>query len=278
VSASIRLVNPQKITRERFIGGGTCTEIMHDFLKDCFIYGISQCYAGGTGSGKTTFMADIMSYYPDHKRLITIEKSVREFDLRKLDENGNSVNNVIHMVTRDSDDVNRNVTILDLVTACLTMHPEAICVAEMKNEESWEAQEASRTGHTVLTTTHASSTQGIYTRLATLCLQKYSQVPFDIIIRLVCEAFPLAVFVKQLEDGKRHIMEIAECVYRDGDKYDMRPLWVYEVTDEKREGDSVIINGGFVRKNGISEQLKTRLLENGMPETTLNKYIRKEAV
>jgi pilus assembly protein CpaF len=274
VSASIRLVNPQKITKEQFIANETCTEDMHDFLKDCFIYGVSQCFAGGTGTGKTTIMADIMSYYPDHMRLITVEKSVREFDLRKFDENGNVINNVIHMVTRDSDDANRNVSVLDLVTCCLTMHPEAVCVAEMKNEEAWEAQEASHTGHTVLTTTHASSTRGIYTRLTTLCLQKYSHVPFNTILRLVCGAFPLAVFVKQLKDGKRHIMEIAECVYHCDDVYEMRPLWVYEVEDEiYDENDEVVIKGGFKKKNDVSEKLQEWLIEHGMPRKTLEKYV-----
>ena len=275
VSASIRIVNPQKITREQFIANETCTDDMHSFLKDCFIYGISQCYAGGTGSGKTTFMADIMSFYPPHKRLITIEKSVREFDLRKFDENGNVTNNVIHMVTRDSDDSNRSVTILDCMTASLTMHPEAVVVAEMKNEESWEAQETARTGHTVLTTTHASSTQGIYTRLATLCLQKYANVPFPIIIRLVCEAFPIAIFMKQLEDGKRHLMEIAECSYKSGDQYDIRPLWTYEVRDQYRDkSDKVVIDGGFVKRYDISIGLRQRLLENGMPQNLLNRYMK----
>lgn len=274
ISASIRIVNPQKITKEQFVAGDTCLEIMHDFLKDCFVYGISQCFAGGTGSGKTTFMADIMSFYPNHKRLITIEKAVREFDLRKFDDVGNVINNVIHMVTRDSDDVNRNVSILDLVTAALTMHPEALVVAEMKNEEAWEAQEASRTGHTVLTTTHASDTSGIYTRLATLCLQKFSSVPFEIILRLVCEAFPIAIFMKQLEDGKRHLMEIAECKYLSGDQYEIRPLWTYEVRDEYRNADGkTVINGGFVKKNIISDNLRQRLLDNGMPRQKLEKYI-----
>jgi pilus assembly protein CpaF len=153
------------------------------------------------------------------------------------------------------------------------MHPDGIVVAEMKNEESWEAQEASHTGHTVLTTTHASSTHGIYTRLVTLCLQKYSSVPFSIITRLVCEAFPIAVFMKQLEDGSRHLMEIAECSYREGDKYDIRPLWTYEVRDEQRDDDGkVTINGEFVRRNSISDGLKQRLLENGMPQKLLSKY------
>lgn len=275
VSASIRLVNPQKIGREQFIQGETCTEDMHAFLCDCFKYGVSQCYAGGTGSGKTTFMADIMSYYPDYKRLITIEKSVREFDLRKHGENGEVINNIVHLVTRDSDDASRSVTILQLETACLTMHPDAICVSEMKNEEAWEAIESARTGHTVMTTVHASSTEGIYKRLATLCLQKYSELPYSQIIDFACEAFPISIFLEQLGDGKRHLMEIAECEYLGDGKYRTIPLWVYEVREEKRDNETgaVTINGGFVRRNSISKNLQKWMLRKGMPQTALNKYI-----
>jgi pilus assembly protein CpaF len=278
VSASIRLVNPQKITTEEFIKNGTCTGEMHDFLTNCYIYGVSQCFAGGTGSGKTTFMADVMRQYPSEKRVITIEKSVREFDLRRYDADGKPLNNVLHFVTRDSDEASRNVTILDLVTAALTMHPDAICVAEMKNEEAWEAQEAARTGHTVLTTTHAGSTRGVYTRLATLCLQKYSQVPFEIILRLVCEAFPVAVFLKYMPDGSRKITQIAECRYVGGEKYDVQPLWEFvteqEVSEELPCGKiRTEISGRFVKSGKISEELRVRLAENGMPENLLKRYL-----
>lgn len=271
-ASSIRIVNPQKITREQFVGSETCTEDMYDFLVMCFCYGISQCYAGGTGSGKTTLMADIMSHYPDYKRLITIEKSVREFNLIKTDENGNVLNNVLHFCTRDSDDENRNVTILKLVTAALTMHPDAICVAEMKNEEAWEAQEAARTGHTVMTTTHANSCAGVYSRLATLCLQKYSSVPFNIIVSLVVEAFPISIFLKQLDDGKRHLMEIAECIDLHNGDYKLRPLWQYEVISEEETENGKIIEGHFIKVNSITKELADRLRSNGVPRATLARF------
>lgn len=32
------------------------------------------------------------------------------------------------------------------------------------------------------------------------------------LLSFVTEAFPLAIFLKKLDDGKRHIMEVAECV------------------------------------------------------------------
>ena len=271
--ASIRIVNPMKITREQFITSNMLTEEMYDFLLTCFIHGISQCFAGETGSGKTTIMADIMSNYPNHKRLITLEKSVREFDLVKRDENGNVINDVLHLVTKETDDPNKDVTLAKLLTMCLTMHPNAICVAEMKNDEAWQAQEAARTGHTVLTTTHAGSTEGIYRRLGTLCLQAYPAMNFSVILALVTEAFPIGIYMKQLDDGSRHIMEIAECIYKGGEDYETRPLYRYDILSEERNEDGTIkIEGQFVKVNAPSESLMKRLRGNGVPKAKLEMY------
>ena len=274
VSVSIRIVNPCKITKQQFIESEMCTEEIYEFLAISFVHGISQVYAGATGSGKTTIMADIMSNIPDHRRLITIEKSVREFDLVKRDENGEKINNVVHLVTYESDDPTRCVTMQDLLTKCLTMHPDAICVAEMKNEEAWEAQEAARTGHTVLTTTHASGVKGVYPRLATLCMQLYGDTPMNTLLSFVTEAFPIAVFLKKLDDGRRHIMEVEECVGGNVEesKAITRTLWKYNVKSEKKIDGKIVIDGEFVRVNPISKELHDRMLENGVPEDMLRKY------
>ena len=275
VAVSIRIVNPMKITKQQFIDSEMCTEEMYDFLAISYVHDVSQVYAGGTGSGKTTLMSEIMSNLPDNRRLITIEKSVREFDLVKYDKNGRKRNSVLHFVTYDSDDPSRCVTMRDLLTKCLTMHPDSICVAEMKNEEAWEAQEAARTGHTVLTTTHASSVKGVYPRLATLCMQMYGETPFDILLSFVTEAFPIAVFLKRLDDGKRHIMEIAECtgINREESTAITRTLWKYNVKSENNVDGKVVIDGEFVRVNPISKELYERMHENGVPYDVLQKYI-----
>lgn len=272
VAASIRIVNANKMTMEQFFENDMCTPEMHELLTISYNHGISQVIAGGTGSGKTTLMSEMMSHLPNDRRLITIEKSVREFDLIKRDSTGRAINNVLHFVTHDSDDESKSVTIQKLLTTCLTMNPDSICVAEMKNEEAWEAQEAARTGHTVLTTVHASNIYGIYSRLATLCLQKYSSVPYDTIITLVTDAFPIGVFLKKLDDGKRHIMEIAECESDGNGNYFTRTLWKYDVLSERETENGIEIDGRFVRVNPISENLRKRLHENGVPNETLKKF------
>ena len=48
VAASIRIVNPQSMTKADFVDGGSATDEMLDFLAACLRYGISICVAGAT--------------------------------------------------------------------------------------------------------------------------------------------------------------------------------------------------------------------------------------
>ena len=173
IAASIRIVNPQKLERKDFINNGTATAQMLDFLSYVLRYGVSICVTGATSSGKTTLMSWILSTIPDEKRIFTIENGCREFDLIKEDEYGNVINNVIHTVTRYSEDEKQNIDQEKLLEYALTSNPDIICVGEMKSAEAFTAQEAARTGHGVITTTHANSCEATYYRMVTLCKQKY---------------------------------------------------------------------------------------------------------
>ena len=150
VAASIRIVNPKQLGKKDFVKNKTATADMLDFLSTCLRYGLSMCVTGATGSGKTTVMAWLLSTIPDHMRLFTIENGCREFDLVREDEDGNVVNNVVHTVTRDSDDPKQNIDQEKLLEYALTSNPDIVCVGEMKSSEAFAAQEAARTGHGVL--------------------------------------------------------------------------------------------------------------------------------
>ena len=103
---------------------------------------------GENGSGKTTLMSWILDQISNDKRLITIEKGCREFDSVKRDELGRVLNNVIHFITKESDDPKQVVSMVKLLELALTMHPDFLVVAEMKSEESLQAIKAANTGHT----------------------------------------------------------------------------------------------------------------------------------
>ena len=105
---------------------------------------------------------------------------------------------------------------------------------------------------------------------ATLNKRKYD-MDDEVLMDLVTEAFPIVVFTKQLENKKRRLMEIMECEITPDGKRHFNSLFRYEITENRVEGDKFIINGTHKKVCGISESLKKRFLENGMPREVLNK-------
>lgn len=272
VAVSIRIVNPKKLVKEDFISNGTATEEMLDFLNMCSRYGVSTCITGATSSGKTTLMSHILSQVPNDKRIFSIENGTREFDLVKEDEKGNVLNNVVHTVTRYSDDEKQNIDQEKLLEFALTANPDVICVGEMKSAEAFAAQEAARTGHFVISTTHANSCEATYSRMVTLCKMKYD-INDKTLYNLVTEAFPIVVFAKKLEDNSRKIMEVTECIISKDGSRNLQTLYRYKILKNELVKGKFKIDGRFEKVNNISENLQKRLLENGLPQEILSRLL-----
>ena len=150
-------------------------------------------------------------------------------------------NSVIHTLTRYSENEKQNIDQDMLLDMALRFNPEIICVGEMRSSEAYTAQESARTGHTVLTTIHSNSCESTYSRMRTLCKRKYD-MDDEVLMDLVTEAFPIVVFTKQLENRKRKLMEIMECEITADGKRKFNPLYRYEITENRMEGDRFIIN------------------------------------
>lgn len=272
VSASIRIVNPQNFSKEDFVKSGTATEPMLDFLSQSLRYGVSTCAAGATGSGKTTVAGWILGTIPDEKRIFTIESGSRELALtRQVD--GRVVNSVVHTLARPSENEKQNIDQDILLDFSLRFNPDIICVGEMRGPEAYTAQEASRTGHTVLTTIHSNSCESTYRRMVTLCKRKVDMSDATL-YDLVTEAFPLIVYTKQLENRERKIMEIMECEITSSGKRLFRPIYRYNITENRYADGKLIIRGEHTFVNEISDSLKRRFVENGMPGTILEKLMK----
>ncbi len=269
LSASIRIVNPQKLTKQQFVDYGTATAEMLDLLAACYCHGVSMCITGATSSGKTTLMSWILGQVPYNKRIVTLEQGCREFDLTVEDGEGNVLNNVVHLVTRFSDDPKQNITLVKLLETTLTINPDCVAVAEMKGAESMQAINAANTGHSVITTIHANSCADTYYRMVTLCKQSYD-MDDSTLMGLATKAFPIVAFAKKLEDNSRRLMEISECEYLPGstrsgeNRQRMRTLYRFNITDNRIvEGKAKII-GHYEKVEPPSEGLLKRLRENGM--------------
>lgn len=273
VAASIRIVNPQSLGKQDFVESGTATAEELDFLSECLRYGISICVSGATSSGKTTVTGWLLGTIPDSKRIFTIENGSRELDLVR-EKGGKVCNSVIHTITRDSENEKQNIDQDALLDMALRFNPDIICVGEMRSSEAYTAQEAARTGHTVLTTIHSNSCESTYRRMVTLCKRKYD-IKDETLMALVTEAFPIIVYTKQLENKKRKIMEIMECEILPSGERNFRTLFQYHIRENRMENGKFIINGEHARVSHVSEGLKKRFLENGMPRETLQRIVGK---
>lgn len=272
VSVSIRIINPRKLSKEDFIRNDTASAEMLDFLTLAHRYGESICFTGATSSGKTTLMSYVLSTLPNNKRLFTIENGTREFNLIKKNDKGEVINNVIHTVTRQSDDPKQSITMAKLLETALTVNPDYICVAEMKSDEAFYAQESARSGHGVSTTIHANSCIATYYRMVTLCKQKYD-MDEKTLYNLVTEAFPIIAFCKKLEDNTRHIMEITECLIKEDGSREIHTLYKYNVVDNVEvDGRSKII-GQYEMVSKPSAVMQKRLLENGISKAELSQLM-----
>ncbi len=267
VAASIRIVNPQSMKKQDFIKGGTATGQMLDFLAECIRYGISVCVAGATSSGKTTLLGWLLTTIPDGKRIYSIENGSRELALVRRKE-GRVVNSVIHTLTRDSENERQRVDQIALLDMALRFNPDIIVVGEMRGPEANAAQEAARTGVAVVTTIHSMSCDATYRRMVSLC-KRAVDMGDDTLMGFVTEAYPIVAFCKQLENKDRRLMEIMECeILPDGTRK-FRPLFQYQITENRVEDGKFIIKGSHRQVNPISEGLARRLMENGMPQEML---------
>jgi pilus assembly protein CpaF len=274
INASIRIVNQQTVSRDKLIRSSSATDEMLDLLTCCIRYGVSTCISGSTGSGKTTVMSWLLSMVPDNRRLITIEEGSREFDLIKRDKDGHAINSVVHLLTRPHENPSLDIDQDLLLERVLRKHPDVIGVGEMRSaKEALSVAESSRTGHTVVTTIHSNSAESTYRRMMTLAKRKYN-IADEILMQIMVEAYPIVVYTKQLEDGSRKIMEIIEGEdYRNGQLI-YHPLYQYDVSDNRtNENGKITVVGNHKRLGSISDTLKKRMLDNGIPAGKLAAFL-----
>lgn len=248
---SIRRQRMTRVTKEQLIEWKTATPEMLDFLTLCINYGVSIGIAGKTGSGKTTDISFLLNMVDKNKRIYTIEET-RELDLLSEDKDGITQNRVIHTCTRPSDMQNADIDMNDLLRKALRFSPDIIAVAEMRGAEAMVAQEAARTGHTVVTSLHTNSAKKAYNRILSMCEMSGTNISTNVLISFVAEAFPVMVFKRQLPDGTRRIIEIVEATGVKNGQVDTTTLYRFDMQ-----------SGEYLRVNGISETIAGVMLENG---------------
>lgn len=273
ISVSIRLLHPQRVNRKQLIETEFATETMLDFLEMCIRYGVSMVIAGATSSGKTTLLNALLSGIPDNKRIFSIEAGSRELSLVR-EENGRIKNNVVHTLSRPSDNPAYDISQEDLVVASLRYNPDIVAIGEMRDVECYAAVEASLTGHLVVSTVHSGAADAAHMRIA-LLTQKRFPIEFNTSLVQAGQAFPLVVYAHKLENNARKIMDISECEILPNGQRKYHTLFNYNIMRNTVGKNGFEIEGYFDQPCIMSESLKKRLIQYGVPQDLLNKFLTK---
>lgn len=222
---TIRRFPESPVTMERLLELESLSEEEALFLKDAVRSGYSILIAGGTGSGKTTFLNALSEYIPEDERVIVIEDTA-ELQIQ-------NVENLVRLETRASGAEDcQEITIRDLIRASLRMRPTRLIVGEVRGAEAFELLTCLNTGHDgSFSTCHANSTQDTIGRLETMVLMGM-ELPLQAIRRQIASGIDLIVYLGRLRDKSRRLLEITEVTGMEGEQVVLNPLFLFRETGE----------------------------------------------
>lgn len=250
-TVTIRKFSKTPMTIEKLIAYGSITQEIADFLELLVKSKYNIFIAGGTGSGKTTFLNALSNYIPKDERVITIEDSA------ELQITG--VQNLVSLETRNANASGAGqITIRDLIKSSLRMRPERIVVGEVRGGEALDMLQAMNTGHDgSLSTGHANSTEDMLSRLETMVLQGSAGLPLEAIRQQIASAVDIIIHLSRLRDKSRKTMEITEVVGYENGEIVLNPLYVFE---EDENSSLTKVSGSLKRtSNPMKNDYKLRL-------------------
>jgi len=201
---TIRKFPKNPFTMEELVSFGSLTHKTKDFLNCLVKARYNFVIAGGTGSGKTTFLNALSSYIQEDHRVITVEDSA-ELKISQVD-------NLIRMEARPANVEGKGeISIRDLVKSALRMRPDRIVVGEVRSGEALDMLQAMNTGHDgSITTGHANSPVDMISRIETMVLMTGLDLPISAIKKQIASAIDIIVYIKKMPDGTRKVDEIIE--------------------------------------------------------------------
>ena len=254
---TIRKFSKEPMTMEKLIRYGSLTPEIAEKLKLLVRAKYNIFIAGGTGSGKTTFLNALSNFIPHDERVITIEDSA---ELQIV-----GVDNLVSLETRNANASGvGQITIRDLIKSSLRMRPERIIVGEVRGGEALDMLQAMNTGHDgSLSTGHANSTQDMLSRLETMVLQGAAGLPLEAIRQQIASALDIIIHLSRLRDKSRKTMEITEVIGYENGQILLNPLYVF-VEDEHSTQEKV--SGSLQRtKNPLVHDYKLKV--SGIKDT-----------
>lgn len=224
-TVTIRKFSKDPMTMEKLLEYRSITPEAARFLQKLVKARYNIFIAGGTGSGKTTFLNALSNYIPQDERIITIEDCA-ELQITQIP-------NIVRMETRNataSSGESMKINIQSLIRSSLRMRPDRIIVGEVRGAEALDMLQAMNTGHDgSLSTGHANSAEDMLSRLETMVLQGEAALPLKAIRQQISSAVDIMIHLSRLRDHTRKTMTISEILPRldENGKIILNPLFEF---------------------------------------------------
>ncbi|MEZ6129769.1 MAG: CpaF family protein [Planctomycetaceae bacterium] len=249
---SIRRFGKRRLRRDDLMELGMFSPAIRQFMQLVIQGRKNILIAGGTGSGKSTFLGAIAEAIPDRERIVTIEDAAELI----LDQR-----HVVRMETRppNIEGLGR-IAARDLVVNALRMRPDRIIVGEVRSGEALDMLQAMNTGHDgSLTTIHANSARDAIARLETMVLMAGLDLPSRAIREQIVSAIQLVVQIRRYEDGVRRIESVSELTGMEGDTPQLQDIFRFR--SRGRQGRRI---AGQFEATGIVPRVVEAMRANNM--------------
>lgn len=175
----------------------------HGRILDCLKLAVKErkniIVAGGTYTGKTTFMNALIREIPINERLIMIE------DVEELKP---PHPNQLRLLYSRNSQGQANVDATMLLEACLRLRPDRILLGELRGAEAFAYLRSARSGHSgSITSVHADSPAKVLDQLVLMCLQAGLKMEKKDLLAFVTSVVDMIVQWRY-DQGQRFIQEI----------------------------------------------------------------------
>lgn len=190
---SVRQHRKASATLDELSEGAMFDTRVRDFLTASVRAGLNLLIAGGTNAGKTTLLRALLGEVDPRERLITIEEN------RELNLDPTRHPDLVSMEARDPNTEGEGaVSLAELVRLSLGMNPSRVIVGEVLGDEVIPMLNAMSQGNDgSMCTIHAASSDGVFDRIASYCVQAPERLDRIAANLMLVNAVDLIVYINK---------------------------------------------------------------------------------
>jgi pilus assembly protein CpaF len=212
---SLRVLRPAAHDLSALRRLGTVDATGEALLRAVLAARLAFLVAGGTGTGKTTILAALLSEIDPRERILCVEDAE---ELRPRHPH------VVRLVARPANiEGAGGVTLRDLVRQALQMRPDRLVVGEVRGAEVCDLLSALNTGHDGgAGTVHANSAREVPARMEALAAA--GGLPRAALHSQLAAAIQVVLHMRKLPSGAR-VLDTVGLLGRDADTIAVLPAW-----------------------------------------------------